>query len=293
MRREIDAAAPKKIITFRYLVRVVLERIIPRALLALMCIAYILPFYWMLISAVKAPGELLSIPPSLFPREFHFENYYQATQYIPFFRYMFNTLVIATFAVIGAMISNSLVSYGLSRIQWKGREVVFYVVIATMFIPFPVTMIALFDIFAKFRLINTYVPLTLPYYVGQAMQIFMMRQYLMGIPKEISDAGIIDGANEFQIFVRLILPIMRPVIAVVAIFTAVASWNDFLTPLIYLHKEEIYPISIGLQLFRSEHGLEFQLLMAAASMVALPVVVVFLCFQRFFVEGITIGAVKG
>jgi multiple sugar transport system permease protein len=154
-------------------------------------------------------------------------------------------------------------------------------------------MIALFDIFAKFRLINTYVPLTLPYYVGQAMQIFMMRQYLMGVPKEISDAGIIDGANEFQIFVRLILPIMRPVIAVVAIFTAVASWNDFLTPLIYLHKEEIYPISIGLQLFRSEHGLEFQLLMAASSMVALPVVVVFLCFQRFFVEGITIGAVKG
>ncbi|MDR1420922.1 MAG: carbohydrate ABC transporter permease [Treponema sp.] len=277
----------------RYAVRVLFERIIPRLVLVLMSVIYIMPFYWMLVSAVKAPAELLSIPPTLFPREFHFENYYHATRYIPFFRYMFNTLVIATFAVMGAMISNSLVSYGLSRIQWKGREQVFYVVIATMFIPFPVTMIALFDIFAKFRLINTYIPLTLPYYVGQATQIFMMRQYLMGIPREISDAGIIDGANEFQIFVRLILPIMRPVIAVVAIFTAVASWNDFLTPLIYLHQEEIYPISIGLQLFRSEHGLEYQLLMAAASMVALPVVVIFLCFQRFFVEGITIGAVKG
>ncbi|MDR1106931.1 MAG: carbohydrate ABC transporter permease [Treponema sp.] len=278
---------------FRHVVRVLFERVMPRVVLVLMSVIFIMPFYWMLVSAVKAPAELLSIPPSLFPREFHFENYYSATQYIPFFRYMFNTLVIATFAVAGAMISNSLVSYGLSRIQWKGREQVFYIVIATMFIPFPVTMIALFDIFAKFRLINTYVPLTLPYYVGQATQIFMMRQYLMGIPKEISDAGIIDGANEFQIFVRLILPIMRPVVAVVAIFTAVASWNDFLTPLIYLHQEEIYPISIGLQLFRSEHGLEYQLLMAAASMVALPVVVIFLCFQRFFVEGITIGAVKG
>jgi multiple sugar transport system permease protein len=247
----------------------------------------------MLISAVKGPSELLSIPPTLFPKEFHFENYVEAINYIPFFRYMFNTLVIATFAVIGAMISNSLVSYGLSRIDWKGRDLLFYLVIATMFIPFPVTMIALFDIFAKVKLINTYVPLTLPYFVGSATQIFMMRQYLMGIPKEISDAGIIDGANEFQIFVRLILPIMRPVIAVVAIFTAVASWNDFLTPLIYLHQEDIYPISIGLQLFRSEHGLEYQLLMAASSMVALPVVVIFLCFQKFFVEGITIGAVKG
>jgi multiple sugar transport system permease protein len=270
-----------------------LEKVIPRLILILVCILYILPFYWMLVSAVKAPAELLTIPPSLFPREFHFENYYEATQYIPFFRYMFNTLVIAVFAVIGAVLSNSVVSYGLSRIQWRGREGVFYIVIATMFIPFPVTMIALFDIFAKFRLINTYVPLILPYFVGSATQIFMMRQYLLGVPKEISDAGLIDGANEFQIFTRLILPIMRPVIAVVAIFTAVASWNDFLMPLIYLHKEDIYPISIGLQLFRSEHGLEYQLLMAASSMVALPVVVIFLCFQRFFVEGITIGAIKG
>jgi multiple sugar transport system permease protein len=206
---------------------------------------------------------------------------------------MLNTLIIAVFAVIGAVFSNSVLSYGLSRIQWQGRELVFYIVVATMFIPFPVTMIALFDIFAKFRLINTYVPLTLPYFVGTATQIFMMRQYLLGVPKEISDAGLIDGANELQIFTRLILPIMQPVIAVVAIFTAVASWNDFLTPLIYLHQEDIYPISIGLQLFRSEHGLEYQLLMAAASMVAFPVVVIFLCFQRFFVEGITIGAIKG
>jgi multiple sugar transport system permease protein len=282
-----------KRITFQYLNRTFLERVLPRFILVFVCILYILPFYWMLVSAVKAPSELLSIPPSLFPREFHFENYYEATQYIPFFRYMLNTLIIAVFAVIGAVFSNSVVSYGLSRIQWRGREAVFYIVVATMFIPFPVTMIALFDIFAKFRLINTYVPLTLPYFVGSATQIFMMRQYLLGIPKEISDAGLIDGANEFQIFTRLILPIMRPVIAVVAIFTAVASWNDFLTPLIYLHQEDIYPISIGLQLFRSEHGLEYQLLMAASSMVALPVVVIFLCFQRFFVEGITIGAIKG
>ncbi|GHT93634.1 hypothetical protein FACS1894140_6750 [Spirochaetia bacterium] len=216
----------------QYAIRYFFERIFPRFILVLMCIIFILPFYWMIVSALKAPSELLSIPPTLFPKEFHFENYRDAIIYIRsmplfgniiipgFLRYMLNTLTIAAFAVVGAICSNSIVSYGLSRIQWKGREVLFYLVVTTMFIPFPVTMIALFDIFAKFRLINTYIPLTLPYFVGSATQIFMMRQYLMGIPKEISDAGIIDGANEFQIFTRLILPIMAPVIAVVAIFTS-------------------------------------------------------------------------
>ena len=136
-------------------------------------------------------------------------------------------------------------------------------------------------------------PLILPAYMGSATHIFMMRQYLLTIPLEISDAGFIDGANEWQIFTVLILPIMKPVIAVVAIFAALSSWNDFLGPLLYLQNERLYPLSIGLQFFRSEHRIEFSELMAASTLVALPVVVIFLCFQRFFVEGITIGAVKG
>jgi multiple sugar transport system permease protein len=129
--------------------------------------------------------------------------------------------------------------------------------------------------------------------MGAATWIFMMRQYLMGIPKEISDAGYIDGANEFQIFSRLILPVMKPVIGVIAIFAAIGSWNDFLTPLIYLHDQSVYPLSIGIQLFKSEHTVEYSMLMAASAMVVLPVIVIFLIFQRFFVEGITLGAVKG
>jgi multiple sugar transport system permease protein len=273
--------------------RIIIKKIIPRIILAVMCFLYILPFYWMLTGAVKSIEELQSVPPTIFPRVFHFRNFYLATQYIPFFLYVFNSLIITAWAVAGALLSNSLVSYGLSRIQWHGRDFLFYVVVATMFIPFPVTMIALFDIFAKFRLINTYVPLILPYYAGSAGQIFMMRQYLFGIPKEISDAGFVDGANEFQIFRRLILPNMKPVIAVVAIFTAVGSWNDFLTPLIYLHDEKIYPISIGIRFYSSQYYVEYSLLMAACTMIALPIVVIFLCFQRFFIEGITIGAVKG
>jgi multiple sugar transport system permease protein len=258
-----------------------------------MSIFYIMPYYWMLVTSLKGTMELRAAPPTLFPHEIHFEHYLEAVHFIPFFRYMTNSLTIVIFSVIGAIISNSLVGYGFSRIDWPGREKLFLVVIATMFIPFPVVLVALFDIFAKFRLVNTFFPLIIPAYTGQALYIFMMRQYLLTIPKEISDAGFIDGANEFEIFYRLIVPLMKPVIAVVAIFTALGSWNDFLGPLIYLTRQEMYTLSIGLQFFRSQHEVEYSLLMAASTLVALPVVVIFLCFQRFFVEGITMGAVKG
>jgi multiple sugar transport system permease protein len=206
---------------------------------------------------------------------------------------MMNSLTLVVFSCLGAIISNSLVGYGFSRIEWKGREAFFMVVIATMFIPFPVVLVALFDIFAKMKLVNTFLPLIIPTYVGSALYIFMMRQYLLTIPQEISQAGFIDGASEFQIFRQLILPLMKPVIAVVAIFTALNAWNDFLGPLIYLQNQRMYTLSIGLQFFRSQHEVEYSLLMAASTLVALPVVVIFLSFQRFFIEGITIGAVKG
>ncbi|GHV70780.1 sugar ABC transporter permease [Spirochaetia bacterium] len=273
--------------------RFVSEKIIPRVILVIMCLFFLMPYYWMIITSLKGTLELRAIPPTIFPREFHFEHYAEAVQFIPFFRYTMNSMTIVIFAVIGAVFSNSLVGYGFSRIDWRGRETLFYVVIATMFIPFPVLLVALFDIFAKLKLVNTFLPLIIPAYFGSALYIFMMRQYLFTIPKEISDAGFIDGATEFEIFYKLILPLMKPVIAVVAIFTALGAWNDFLGPLIYLQNQEMYTLSIGLQFFRSQHEVEYSLLMAASTLVALPVVVIFLCFQRFFVSGITLGAVKG
>jgi multiple sugar transport system permease protein len=275
------------------LARIIGKQVIPRIILAGMCLVYIMPFYWMLITSLKGSAELGMVPPTFWPHAPHFENFMLAVRYIPFFRYFVNTITIVVFSVIGAVITNSLVSYGISRINWPGRDALFYVILATMFIPFPVTLVALFDIFAKFHLINTYAPLALPYFAGSATYIFMMRQYLSTIPKEISDAGIIDGANEWGIFWRLTLPLMQPIIAVVAIQTAITSWNDFLTPLIYLQDQSMYTLSIGLQFFRAEHSIEYSFLMAASTLVALPVIVIFLIFQRFFIEGATAGAVKG
>ena len=273
--------------------RIIYEKIIPRILLLLLSFVYILPYYWMIVSSIKSNEELRLVPPTLFPRSFVYENYILAVKYIPFLLFFKNSLILTVFSMIGATITNSLVAYSLSKIEWPGREVLFTIIIATIFIPFPVVLVGLFDIFAKLQLINTYVPLILPYFVGSGVYTFMMRQYLFGIPKEISDSGYIDGANEFMIFLKLILPLMKPVIAVVGIFAALASWNDFLGPLIYLNKRDLYPLSIGLQFFRSEYTVEYSLLMAASTLVALPVVIIFLCFQRFFVEGITMGAIKG
>jgi multiple sugar transport system permease protein len=282
-----------KDLTYQSGMRFISRSVIPRCILVVMAVFYVMPYYWMIVTSLKSAMELRVAPPTIFPREIHFEHYLEAVRFIPFFRYMANSLTIVVFSVVGAVISNSLAGYGFSRIDWPGREKVFLIVIATMFIPFPVVLVALFDIFAKFRLVNTFLPLIIPAYTGQALYIFMMRQYLLTIPKEISDAGFIDGANEFEIFCRLVAPLMKPVIAVVAIFTALGSWNDFLGPLIYLTRQEMYTLSIGLQFFRSQHEVEYSLLMAASALVALPVVVIFLCFQRFFVEGITMGAIKG
>ncbi|GHU67158.1 sugar ABC transporter permease [Spirochaetia bacterium] len=279
--------------TKQHMQRIFFEKILPRIILILMSVLFLLPFYWMIITSIKSIEELQQIPPTLIPHSFHWENFVYAVNYIPFFKYMRNSLILAIVSVIGAVISNSLVSYSVARINWKTREKLFYLIVATMFLPFPVILVAVFDIYARFHMINTFWPLLLPAFMGSATHIFMMRQYLLSIPLEISDAGYIDGANEWQIFIRLILPIMKPVIAVVAIFTALASWSDFLGPLLYLQREDLYPLSIGLQFFRSEHRVEYSQLMAASTLVTLPVVVIFICFQRFFVEGITIGAVKG
>ncbi len=268
-------------------------KVVPRIILVLMCLVYFAPFYWMLATSFKDNAQLGAFPPSFWPNPVIWQNYIDAVNYIPFLRFFFNSLILTGGATIGAVVSNSLIAYGFSRIPWKGREVLFYVAIATVFIPFPVTLVALFDIFAKLHWINTFRPLIVPTFFGQAFYMFLIRQFLMGVPKELSDASRIDGANEFSTFRLVILPIMKPAIAVVAIFAAVNAWNDFLTPLIYLSEESRYPLAIGLQFYRAEHTVAFSLLMAASTLVVLPVIVLFLVFQRFFIEGVTVGAIKG
>jgi multiple sugar transport system permease protein len=284
------------------LARVFGRSIAPRIVLILAALLFILPFYWMLVSALKTNQELAVFPPTPLPGVWAWNNFVDAINYIPFGLYAFNSLVITVGATIGAVLSNTVVAYGFSRIQWRGRNALFYICVATLFLPYPVILVALFDIFGKlpsFGLqgatswVNTFLPLIVPAFFGNPLYIFLMRQFMLGIPRELSDAARVDGANELQSFWHVILPLTKPALVVVAIFAAVAAWNEFLLPLLYLQENDKYPLAVGLAFFRSEHDVEFNLLMAASTLIVAPIVVLFLLAQRFFIEGITVGGVKG
>ena len=274
----------------------------PRVVLILAAILFIVPFYWMVVSALKSNRELTVFPPSLIPGDWVWQNFIDAVNYIPFGLYALNSLIITIGITIGAIISNTLVAYGFSRIQWPGRNIMFYMCIATLFLPYPVILVALFDIFGRlpsFGLqgarswVDTFLPLIVPAFFGNPFYIFLMRQFMLGIPRELSDAARVDGASEIQTFRKVILPLAKPAVVVVGIFAAVGAWNEFLLPLLYLQDNSKYPLAVGLAFSTSQHDVAYNLLMAAATLVVLPIVLCFIFAQRFFVEGITVGGVKG
>jgi len=276
--------------------------VLPRIILIAAAVLFIIPFYWMVVSALKSTQELTKFPPTLIPGALVWQNFVDAVNYIPFGLYTLNSLIITVGITIGAVLSNTVVAYGFSRIQWPGRNAMFYICIATLFLPYPVILVALFDIFGRlpsFGLqgakswVDTFLPLIVPAFFGNPFYIFLMRQFMLGIPRELSDAARVDGASEIQTFWKVIMPLTKPAIVVVAIFAAVAAWNEFLLPLLYLQENSKYPLAVGLAFYTSQHDVAYNLLMAAATLVVLPVVVIFLLAQRFFVEGITVGGVKG
>jgi multiple sugar transport system permease protein len=271
---------------------------LPRTLFARMglivaALLFLLPFYWMANSALKDLQELSAFPPTLWPHVPDWNNFVLAVTYIPFGTFLLNSIILTTGVTVGAAISNPLIAYGFSRIQWPGRDFIFGIVLATIFLPFPVLIVALFDIFAKLGWIDTFLPIIVPAFFGNPFFIFLVRQFFLGLPNEISEQARIDGANEFQVFLRIILPLAKPAIAVVVIFAAVQAWGEFLAPLLFLQDESKYPLSIGLQFYRQEHDVAYNLLMAASSLIVLPIIALFLAFQRFFIQGVTAGAIKG
>jgi multiple sugar transport system permease protein len=276
--------------------------ILPRIVLILGAAVFITPFYWMVVSALKSVAEATKSPPTLIPSAWAWQNFADAVSYIPFALFATNSLIITIGATIGAVLSNTLIAYGFSRIHWPGRNIVFYICVGTIFLPYPVILVALFDIFGRlpsFGLqgsrswVDTFLPLIVPAFFGNPFYIFLMRQFMMGIPRELSDAARVDGASELQTFWKVILPLTRPAVMVVAILAAVAAWNEFLLPLLYLQSDTKYPLAVGLAFFTSEHDVAYNLLMAASTLIVLPVIVLFLIAQRAFIEGITVGGVKG
>jgi len=262
------------------------------AALVVLSVVSLVPFYWLVATSFKSDAQVLTSPPVWVPKPIVWGNYPRALNYIPFLGYMKNTLVICLSTMFGTLLSCSLVAYSFAKIRWPGRDALFVLVLATLMLPGQVTMIPVFAIFKWLGWIGTYRPLIVPSFLGSAFFIFLLRQFFMTIPQELSDAAKVDGATELGIYRMVILPLSKPALITVGLFTFIGAWNDFLGPLIYLNDDSKYTLSLGLQQFVSQHGQEWQLLMAAATVMVIPIMIIFLFAQKFFIKGITLTGIK-
>jgi multiple sugar transport system permease protein len=259
-------------------------------ILVLGSILLLSPVWWMFATSVKSMAEIMQFPPTFIPKEWHFENYIKTWEAAPFTHYLMNTLLITVFVVLGNVVSNSFIAYGFAKIRFKGRNLLFAVVLATMMVPGFVTMIPHYVMYSKLGWLNTYLPLILPSFFGSAFFIFLLRQFYMGIPNDLIDAAKIDGASHFYIWSRIMIPLAKPAIATVAIFSFNGAWNDFLGPLLYLNNDSLYTLQIGLQVFKGQLDTQWNYLMAGSLLVLLPVIILFFTFQNYFIEGMNISS---
>lgn len=262
---------------------------------------FVFPLVWMVVTTLKPEDQAASASLSLLPdppgSTLHHarENYTTVWNdpSIEFPLYLRNTLIVAVLSVIGMTLSSAFVAYGLSKIPWRGRSAVFGTVLVTMMIPFPVLMVPLYLVFRWLGWIDTLRPLWVPAWFGGAFNIFLLRQFFMGIPKELSEAARVDGAGHWTTFWRVIVPLSKPALALVALFHFIYVWNDFLAPLIFITKPDQRTLALGLQLYQSKAGLTpWNLLMAASTLVVAPVLVLFLLTQRAFVRGVAAEGLK-
>jgi multiple sugar transport system permease protein len=262
---------------------------------------YAAPLLWMISTSVKPESQTLRTPPGLVADPWWTTPHVAAQNYsgawtdpiVNFPLYLRNTLVVAGLSVTGMVLSSAIIAYGFARLQWRGRGTLFAIVLATMMIPFPVLMAPLFLIFRDLGWNGTLRPLWVPAWFGAGFNIFLLRQFYMTIPKELDEAARIDGCSHWGVFWRVILPLSRPALAVVALFHFIAVWNDFLAPLIFLTHRDQFTLALGLQLYQSQAGnTPWNLLMAASTLVVLPVLVLFFLTQRTFVRGIATQGLK-
>lgn len=250
------------------------------------------PLIWMISTALKSDAEVM-INPSLIPNSIRWDNFSKAWNSAPFDIYFRNTVFITALVLIGALISNTLVAYGFAKLNFKGKNTIFMCVLGTMMIPGMVTMIPSYVLFSKIGWVGTYLPLIIPAFTGGAYNIFLLRQSFMGINKAYSDAAMIEGAGELKILTKIYIPLARPVLTTIAVFTFNGTWNDYFGPMLYLNDEMMYTLQLGLRTFRGSAGVEWQKFMAASLIVLIPTVVLYFFMQKYIIQSVAIGGVKG
>jgi ABC-type glycerol-3-phosphate transport system permease component len=248
----------------------------------------------MLSTALKENSEVFLFPPRWIPTTLNWDNFVKGLTFLPFARYFGNTSLITFGAVVGQMVSSPMVAFAFARLRARHKETIFILILATMMLPWQVTMIPLFIGFKTIGLVDTFVPLILPNFFGGAFYIFLLRQFFLTISPELMDAAKIDGCGYFAIFFRVYLPLSKPALAAVAIFTFMGNWNDFMGPLVYLSKNDNWTLTLGLSRFTGMYGnTAWNLLMAASLITVLPCIILFFFAQRYFIQGIVITGVKG
>lgn len=277
--------------------RRLLGRLAIHATLLAGAVVCILPFVWLIRSSLMGGSQIFAVPPEWIPSPFEWDNYLGALTAEPFERYFFNTMVIEVLVVVGTLVSTSLGAFSFARLRWRGRNVVFGILLTGLMLPYAATLIPTFLMWQALDGINTIYPLTVPAWLGGAaggvFNLFLLRQFFLTIPRELDDAAYVDGANPIQVFWHVILPSSKPALVVVTIFTFVFVWNDFLNPLIYLNDSDKFTLALGLASFQGLHNAQWGYLMAAAAAVTAPIIALFFVAQRYFVEGITLTGVKG
>jgi multiple sugar transport system permease protein len=254
---------------------------------------FVAPMVFMLSTSLKATRQIAKWPPDLIPNPIIWRNYTDVFIYAPMHQYFFNTMFIIIPTIFGAAVVSALAAYAFARLRAPGKNIIFMILISTMMLPSVVTMIPTYIIFAKLGWVGTFKPLIVPVLLGNAFYIFLMRQFFTTIPKELEDAALVDGCSRWRIFWTIIIPLAKPIMATVTVFAFMSAWNDYMGPLIYLGNKSQYTLSLGLQVFVSQHRTDWGLLMAASSMMVAPIIVLFFFAQKQFVQGITLSGLKG
>jgi multiple sugar transport system permease protein len=269
-------------------------KIITYVILIAISIVILIPVMWMLSTGLKEDSEVFRFPPQWIPEVMCWGNFRRALTFLPFSIYFRNTATITSLAMLGSLLSSSIVAYGFARFRGRGRDLLFALLLSTMMIPSQVTMIPTFVLFRKLDWVDTLKPLIVPAFFGNAFFIFLLRQFYMSIPMELDDAAKIDGCSYFGIYSKIMLPLTKPALATVAIFSFMWNWNDFMAPLIYLNSNEKLTLSIALSRFTGMYGMTaWNLLMCASIVVALPCLLLFFFAQKYFIQGIVVTGLKG
>ncbi len=252
----------------------------------------VLPFVWMFLSSFKDPNSIFTYPPEWIPKKWHFENYVEVWKIVPMGRWFLNSMIISFSVVIGNLFGSSLASYAFATMNFRGKKTLFLILLATMMVPYQVILIPMFLLMKSLGWINSFKPLIVPAFTGSAFGIFLLRQFIMQLPRDLFDAAKIDGANHFYIFTKITIPMIKPALATLALFTFIGSWNDLLNPLIYLYDKEKYTLALGLTYFQGQYAGYWHYLMAGSVIAVLPIIIVFFFTQRYFISGIKLSGFK-